>query len=332
MEETALIKKILGYGLLTVLFLAGTGFAYLYLRKPSSAPASNIRVAMTPERIERGKYLFALADCDGCHSERDVTRQYWPVVESGRGRGNFLGQDGPVTLNIPNITPDKETGIGTWTDGEKIRAIREGIHKDGSALFPMMPYGEYRNISDDDVQCLVAYLNSLPPVRHVAPRTTVGFPVNLLIKGAPAPVTSPVATPDRSNKRLYGEYLATVGVCVICHTQANRGSLNREKLFAGGREFNVLGNKVVSSNITPDKATGIGDWDLNRFLDRFHQHRTPEASLAAFDKQLFTLMPWRELAQLTDSDLEAIYTYLMSQRAIENKVVTHPPIQTAKGE
>ena len=73
-------------------------------------------------------------------------------------------------MNIPNITPDRETGIGTWTDGEKIRAIREGIHKDGSALFPMMPYAEYRNMSDDDVQSLVAYLNSLPPVRHESPR------------------------------------------------------------------------------------------------------------------------------------------------------------------
>jgi hypothetical protein len=73
------------------------------------------------------------------------------VVESGRGRGNYLGEDGPVKMSIPNITPDQETGIGSWTDGEKIRAIREGIHKDGSALFPMMPYEEYRHIADDDV-------------------------------------------------------------------------------------------------------------------------------------------------------------------------------------
>jgi hypothetical protein len=153
-----------------------------------------------------------------------------------------------------------------------------------------------------------------------------------MIKSAPAPVTEPVVTPDRSNKLLYGEYLTTVGVCVVCHTEANRGSLNRQKLFAGGREFNVFGNKVLSANITPDKATGIGVWDLIRFLDQFSLHRTPEESLPAFDKQLFTLMPWRELAKLPDSDLEAIYTYLMSQRGVENKVVTHPPVQTAQAE
>jgi hypothetical protein len=126
--------------------------------------------------------------------------------------------------------------------------------------------------------------------------------------------------PDRSNQRLYGEYLTTVGVCVVCHTQAEQGALDRTKLFAGGRRFDVLGNSVVSSNITPDRATGIGDWDLNRFLDRFRQHRVRVETLPAFDRQLFTLMPWRELAELTDADLSAIYAYLRSQRPVENKV------------
>ena len=98
----------------------------------------------------------------------------------------------------------------------------------------------------------------------------------------------------------------------------------REKLFAGGRRFDVMGNSVVSANITPDKATGIGEWDLNRFLDRFRKHRVPVETLEPFSKETFTLMPWRELARMTDSDLEAIYTYLLAQRAIENKVITHP--------
>jgi mono/diheme cytochrome c family protein len=255
-----------------------------------------------------------------------MTKQYWPVVESGRGRGNDLGQDGPIRMYIPNITPDPKTGIGTWTDGEKIRAIREGIHKDGSALFPMMPYEEYRHMADEDVQALVAYLNTLAPVEHDVPRPVLGFPVNLLIKGTPRPVDKPVSMPDRSNRRVYGEYLTTVGVCVVCHTEAEQGSLDRTRLFAGGRRFDVLGNIVFTSNITPHKATGIGDWDLNRFLDRFRQHRVPVETLPPFDKQLFTLMPWRELAELPDDDLAAIYEYLRTQRPVENKVVPHPPL------
>ncbi|HYP05504.1 MAG TPA: c-type cytochrome [Bryobacteraceae bacterium] len=322
-------KKIVGYTLLAVVVIVGGGFAYLYFRGPASAPASSMKVAMTPERIARGKYMFHLADCDGCHSQHDDTKQYWPVVESGRGRGNYFGDDGAVKMSIPNITPDPETGIGTWTDGEKIRAIREGIHKDGSALFPMMPYQEYRHMADEDVEALVAYLNSLPPVRHESPRPTLAFPVNLLIKGSPRPVTEPVPAPDRANQLKYGEYLVTMGVCVVCHTPAERGSLDRTKLFAGGRRFDVLGKTVVTANITPHNGTGIGDWDLKRFLDRFGQHRVPVELLPAADRQLFTIMPWRELATLPDSDLEAIYVYLRAQRPVEHKVVTHPPLETA---
>ena len=185
-------------------------------------------------------------------------------------------------------------------------------------------------MSDDDVQSLVAYLNALPAVRHETSRPELGFPVNLLIKGAPRPVTKPVSMPERSNRLAYGEYLVTIGVCVVCHTEAEQGSLNRAKLFAGGRRFDVLGNVVVSANITPDKATGIGEWDFVRFLKRFQEHRVPAETLPKFDKALFTLMPWRELAQLEDSDLEAIYLYLMSQRPLENKVVHHPPVESAQ--
>ena len=160
-----MLKKILGYGLLRSVVVVGG-----WIRVPLSAQAGGCaslqyKVAMTPERIARGKYLFELADCDGCHSERDITKQYWPVVESGRGRGNFLGTGRAYHDEHSEHHTRPETGIGTWTDGEKIRAIREGIHKDGSALFPMMPYAEYRNMSDDDVQSLVAYLNSLPPIQ-----------------------------------------------------------------------------------------------------------------------------------------------------------------------
>jgi hypothetical protein len=116
------------------------GLAYLYLRKPAQAPPSTVKVAMTPERIARGKYLFEnVSDCDGCHSQRDFTRFDGPVVPTGRGRGSNLSELIPAlpgTVVASNITPDIETGIGGWSDGEKIRAIREGISRDGRALSP----------------------------------------------------------------------------------------------------------------------------------------------------------------------------------------------------
>src|SRR5262249_1159625 len=189
-------KRIL---LLLVALLSGiaaSGLTYLYVRKPAMAPPVAIRVDMSPERIARGKHLYErVMDCDGCHSQGDIARFGRPVIE-GHGKGYvFPAEMGmPGTVVASNITPDRETGIGAWTGGEKIRAIREGIGRDGQALFPMMPYPYYRNLSDDDVQSLVAYLNTLPAVRNPLPRTSLQFPVSLMIKGVPQPVAS-VGTP-----------------------------------------------------------------------------------------------------------------------------------------
>ena len=178
-------KKVVAAVALVIFAAAGVGFGYLYLRKPAVAPPPAIQVEMTPERIERGRWLFGnLAACDGCHSERDFTRFGGPVVDGGLGKGFvFPAELGmPGTVVAPNITPDKETGIGAWTDGEKIRAIREGIGRDGRVLFPMMPYPNYRRMSDEDVYSLVAFLNTLAPARSSLPRTKIDFPVSMLFR------------------------------------------------------------------------------------------------------------------------------------------------------
>jgi len=103
-----------------------------------------------------------------------------------------------------NITPDRETGIGAWSDGEKIRAIREGIDRDGRVLFPMMPYVNYRRMSDEDVYAIVAYMNSLPAVRNSLPATSIKFPVSLLIKSVPQPAGQVAQTVMHSMDRLPG--------------------------------------------------------------------------------------------------------------------------------
>ena len=179
--------------------LAGAGVTYLYVRKPSQAPAASIKVAMTPERIARGAYIFtSVADCDGCHSQRDYSLVNGPVVTTGRGRGNLLSdmmKGLPGVVVAPNITPDMETGIGAWTDGEKIRAIRDGVDRDGNALFPMMPYAGFRSMSDEDVEAVVAYLDAMPPVKNPLPKTKLDFVPGLMIKSAPKPAGT-VAPPD----------------------------------------------------------------------------------------------------------------------------------------
>ncbi len=316
--------KLLRYTLFVLaglLVLASAAFGYLYFRTPNSAPPLSIKVDMSPARVERGRYIYRLADCDGCHSERDFTRFNGPVVESGRGRGNVLPfKDLPGRVVASNITPDPETGIGAWTDGEKIRAIREGIGRDGRALFPMMPYQGFRYMSDDDVQCLVAYLNTLPPVRNVLPKTELPLPVAMMIKFTPEPAGK-VGARDRRATRVYGEYLATLGGCMDCHTPFEKGRLDLGMKFAGGRKFEVPGMSVVSANITPHEDTGIGKWDFARFQQRFRAYRpyvdqgSPKAG-----PERFTIMPWLNLSQLPDEDLQAIFEYLNSLTPIEHAV------------
>jgi mono/diheme cytochrome c family protein len=325
-----MVKRILLSILAIAIVVPAGGLAYLYLRKPAQAPPSDIKVAMTPERIERGKYLFeGIADCDGCHSQRDFTRVIGPVVPAGRGRGVVMSEivpELPGTVVAPNLTPDAETGLGAWTDGEKVRAIREGIGRDGRALFPMMPYQAFRRMSDDDVQSLVAYMNTLAPVRHPLPPTKLAFPVNLMIRSAPQPAGS-VATPDRSDRLKYGEYLVTVGGCGGCHTPVERGAPIAGKEFAGGEKFDAPAYGVVySANITPDLETGIGKWDEEFFVKKFYDYREydEKGPPKVTGPEQFTLMPWLALSRLTRDDLGAIYTYLRTLKPVRNAVETHP--------
>jgi mono/diheme cytochrome c family protein len=312
------VARILGITLSVMVVAAGVGVAFLYLRKPAMQPPLDIRIESTPERLARGKYIFNLADCEGCHSLRDFSRFGGPVIESRRASGSvFPPEMGlPGLVAAPNITPDRETGIGKWTDGEKIRAIREGVDRDGRALFPMMPYQNFRHMSDEDVYSLVAYLDSLPPVRNVVPKTTLNFPVSQLIKSAPQPVPAAVPPPDRKNRQKYGAYLVTVAGCMECHT----------KTLEGGERFALgPGFVVVSANISPDVYTGTGSWSEQAFVDRFAQYRdyalkgSPQVG-----PESFTLMPWLNLSRLPDDDLRAIYAFTRTKQPVYKAVDMHP--------
>jgi mono/diheme cytochrome c family protein len=326
-----MLKKVLIPVVLAVILIPAAALAWLYLRKPAAAPPSAVKVSMTPERIARGKVLFEqVCDCGGCHSQRDFTRFGGPTVPGGAGAGNVLSaflEEMPGTVVAANITPDRATGIGQWTDGEKIRAIREGIDKHGRVLFPMMPYASYRKMSDEDVEALVAYLNTLAPVNNLLQETILNFPVGLMIKGVPQPAGK-VPPPERSNRLAYGRYLVTIAGCGDCHTPLKRGQPVENRAFAGGRVFASSAGTVVSANITPDTETGIGKWSEEFFLKKFYdykdyvEHGPPQVSSA----KSFTLMPWLSLSQLPPEDLGAIYTFLKTIKPVHNAVETHPGV------
>jgi mono/diheme cytochrome c family protein len=324
-----MLKKVLLIAFAILILIPAAGLGFLYIRQPSQVPPDARKVPMTPERIARGRYLYdKVCDCDGCHSQRDFTRFNGPVVESGRGRGSVLSdllQGLPGTVVAPNITPDPATGIGTWTDGEKIRAIRDGIDRNGRALFPMMPYTHYRSMSDEDVEALVAYLNLLPAIRNPLPQTALSFPVGLMIKFAPQPAGS-VPPSSRADRLKYGEYLVALGGCSDCHTPLAKGRPVAEKAFAGGRSFATSYGTVVSANITPDVETGIGKWSEEFFLKKFYDYKgyAEHGAPAVSGPEQFTIMPWLGMSQLPPEDLGAVYAFLRTAKPVRNAVETHP--------
>ncbi|HEV2200760.1 MAG TPA: c-type cytochrome [Bryobacteraceae bacterium] len=297
---------------------------------PAIAPPANIVVDKSPARVERGRYIYTtFADCDSCHSERDYSRLYGPVDASRRGAGAVVPFEGlPGRIVASNITPDRETGIGAWTDGEKIRAIREGIAKDGRVLYPSMPYQNYRYMSDQDVQSLVAYLDQLPAIRNPLPKTDLPPSIQKSIRGAPRPVEGPVPPPDPSNQASYGEYLATLADCEDCHTPLSRGKPDQSRRFAGGQVFTTPAGSVVAANISPDRDTGIGTWDFARFRDRLRIFKT-YGSIEALPKvgpDRFTVMHFIAYSALTDQDLAALFAYLQTRSPVTNSLQPHPGV------
>lgn len=300
------------------------------MRGPKSVAPSTIQVERTATRVERGKYLFhTLADCEGCHSERDWAKFGAPVLPGRLGSGMVFPKEMglPGTIAPPNISQDKERGLGNWTDGEIIRAVREGVSRDGRALFPMMPYQSFAKMSDEDVYSLVAYLRTMPAVKSDVPPTKVAFPVNVLMKSAPTPVTSKVGEPDRKDTIAYGKYLVTMAGCATCHTKMEKGEPIAGMEFAGGEGFRAFDREVLSANITPDVETGIGSWNEQRFVDKFRNYSNlNHDNLPPSVQANFTVMPWLGFQNLPEDELKAIFAYLKTLKPIRSKVDSHPAV------
>ena len=137
------------------------------------------RFEATPARLERGRYLVTGAHppCILCHSPLDTTGGHLKVQDGMMLAGRTWTPDGIPFITAPNLTPDPETGIGTWTDDQLARAIREGIGHDGRTLFPVMPYDKFRHMSDEDLASIIVYLRAQKPIRNPLPPSNVPFPV-----------------------------------------------------------------------------------------------------------------------------------------------------------
>jgi mono/diheme cytochrome c family protein len=281
---------------------------------PRTRPLTGRKFESTPERLARGNYLAnSISGCMFCHSPHDWNAPGAPIIEGKLGAGAPFPLDGlPGRIVAPNITPNAETGAGTWSDDQLARAIREGIGHDGRALFPLMPYGNFHGMSDEDLASVVVYLRSLTAVRNSLPGTEIAFPVKYLIRSAPEPVQAAVSslTPDTS--AAYGAYLVRISGCADCHTPMQRGQPLPGLAFGGGSEFKGPYGTVTSANITPDPS-GIGYYDEKIF---FAALRTGKVGARALNP----IMPWGMLSGMTDSDLHAMFAYLRTLQPVRHRV------------
>jgi mono/diheme cytochrome c family protein len=279
--------------------------------KPTGVPASLAQASI----VARGEYLAKAADCMVCHT-----------TEGGKEYAGGLGFKLPFgALYSTNITPDKETGIGNYSDQDFLNAVHRGIRRDGARLYPAMPYTSYSYISDDDALAIKAYLFSLPPVHAPAPANTLAFPFNqrwgmIFWSALFNPDTR--FTPDASKSPEWnrGAYLAeALAHCGECHTPRNLAfALNNRQKFAGAV---TAGWRAF--NITSDKATGVGGWrddDLIAYLSIGHAvgHGSASGPMGEAVDHSFS--------QFAPDDIRAVVAYL---RSVPPMTSTDLPATTA---
>jgi mono/diheme cytochrome c family protein len=264
-------------------------------------PLTNIKYEVTPQRLKQGKYLTeGILQCFTCHSPRNWDAPGAPPIAEKMGSGGtILNEDSSTLVIAPNITPDIETGAGTWTDDMLGRAIREGVGHDGRALNWKMPATTFRSVSDEDLASIIVYLRSIPAVHHHVAPTKMTAAERLAQEKSLEPLTEPIAIPDLSDPMKRGRYLVKIGECLGCHT--SHATYN-PGVFAGGNDIERFGRIAFSANITAD-STGIA-YGPQAFIFTL---RTGKGGL------LSPIMPWISYKNMTDEDLKAVYTYLCAQ-------------------
>ncbi|MDP9160845.1 MAG: cytochrome c [Acidobacteriota bacterium] len=287
------------------------------------------QIPRTPERLARGKYLVeGLMQCPACHSENDFSKRPSEVFP-GKKLGGFvfpnaeLGLPKPNRVVAPNISPDLEYGAGTWKDADFVRALRQGVGHDGRALYPLMPYSYFRNLSDEDLASVIVYERSVPPAHIKRPKTRLTEKLKKTFQ--PLPPLAHVSEPDRSDPVKYGEYLVAGGHCDGCHTPTDeKGNPLPGMYLAGGAPLvgTWEGGKEIKTvnalNLTPDPS-GISYFDETMFIEviRNGGFRT---------RPLSNIMPWEFFRNLTDDDLKAIFVYLRTLKPVRHHVDnTEPP-------
>ena len=259
----------------------------------------SVQVAQAGDtQLARGKYLVeGVLACANCHAVRD---EKGAVIASKGMSGGFEFADAMFKSYASNITPDRETGIGKWTDAQLGKAIREGIRPDGSTIGPPMPIHFYRSISDADLAATIKYLRAQPAVANKVPNSAFNFP----LPPNYGPPLKKVSAPAPKDKVAYGGYLVAIAHCMECHTPRDeKGMLVQARMGAGGQNIKGPWGDSISRNLT-SHAEGLRDWSDEQIMAAIRtgkdRNGQPYKPPMAFD--------WYH--NISDGDMAAIVAYL----------------------
>ena len=315
-----MFKKIAKWtGIILLVLITGISVTAAFRQNVEyEAPYPEIKTTTDSAVIARGKHLaYSSAHCVDCHSTANADS----LIKLGLDvplSGGFDFDIGIGHIYSKNITPDTATGIGKYTDEELARALRYGVHPNGTVVFDFM---QFHNMSDEDLIAVLSFIRSQKPVHNKVPENSLDV-MGKLIKAflvKPSGPTEDVPTKvviDTSAN--YGRYLAnSVAECNGCHTKRDMSGAFIGEPFGGGNEFAEHGNPLlVSPNLTPDSSSRIFAWSQEDFIKRFRMGKIIP----------YSPMPWQSFGRMTDVELKAIYKYLQTLKPVK----TPPTGETAK--
>ena len=256
--------------------------------------------------VKRGDYLVnGILTCGNCHSPKGPIGDIADKAFSG----GLSWDEPPFKVTAPNITQDKETGIGDYTDAELKDLLRKGIKRNGVPVAMIMPSGFYEIMTDRDLDAVIAYLHTIKPIKNTVPE-----PVYKMPQGHPIPPGGDKAFTDAmlSDKKSKGFYLVTVAHCMECHTPMGpRGRDFDTRLGAGGFQFPGPWGTSVSRNITSSNDKGIGAWTDDEIKRAITEGVSRDGS------KLKPPMSYHYYATVAADDLDAIVAYLRTVSAKE---------------
>ena len=287
---------------------SGWLFALLFLSLSNSADAWSLE--SRSDLVERGQYIFSLAGGCGCHT-------------APKGTPNVGAREFPIPMAkiySTNLTADKETGLGGWSDQQIRDAMTKGIRANGEKLLPVMPYEAYSGMSQEDLKALIAYLRSLKAVRKETPALKTWAPFYrtggtfVWFQFFSRFSNSPAKAPQSGLER--GRYLVEhVALCIDCHTPRNFMGVPDGSLYLAGAKQGPLGEKIP--NITPDKATGTGEWSRNDIAELLLTGTKPDGDKV---EGLMAEVIEAGFRKMSREDALAIADYLKSIPPIKNKI------------